>query len=298
MQQRSEGEIAGLADALLQIPKLAQLLPHLSILLHRKSVLAHHQHSLDAQRELGLHAEIAEHVGEHCAVEMLAQRLQILSRSRFREFSGVHHLEQFRVEVEARPNPLAQKFLALSEHDYQQRRQDEDDDERRHRRRKNEMVEQRVKNERDQQSKRSFPRFAHNPENRRRAAVHDRRSESAHDPQRGRRIRERREKIKILRKRETGADCKSANRRIDEKSDAPRANHPQNRDRFQELLDRRRSVACQRSSRHPDPQQPVIDQKAYGGDDDAGDNQLEKRTQTDEFVAVEVEKAEKKKRNG
>ena len=106
---------AGTADAALEVVQLVELGPRLWVELGLHPVLAHQQDALGQHLELEVQAQVAEHVGHDLAAEMAAQRLQVLSEVRAAEVLGVDQLEQARIGVEVRAQPVADRAFAAPE---------------------------------------------------------------------------------------------------------------------------------------------------------------------------------------
>ena len=148
-----------------------------------------------------------------------------------------------------------------------------------------------------QPSERDTPRFGDDRENRRRAAVHHCSSKSTNHPERRRRVGQPGKIVEILGEREAGADREGVNRGIDQKSNAARPQHDQNRNRLERFLDRRRDEARQHSTIEPHLQQPVIQSKPDDRNDAAVKNELHNGGEAHQLEAVEIEKAQQKQRD-
>ena len=80
------------------------------------------------------------------------------------------------------------------------------------------------------------PREAQHREERRGAAVHDRRAEAAHDPDAQARLRRLVQVVEVLDQREARADGEAEDRRVDEEADAVHADQGDDDQRLEEFL--------------------------------------------------------------
>src|SRR5205807_1405644 len=122
--QRAQCEHAGLAYGALELRELREPVARLGVdrrLVH--AALAQQQYAFGAQRELPVQSQAAQHVRQVLAAEARAQRLQVATAVAVEEPTGIDRLQQLHVGVEVGIEPVAQRALAVPEHEVDQERQ-------------------------------------------------------------------------------------------------------------------------------------------------------------------------------
>ena len=205
-------------------------------------------------------------------------------------------MQQLDIEIEPGADPFARGAIAAIEDGEDEERQHQQQQRRRDERRDEQVVVGRVHDDGDRPAghdgkKRPLgfavgDRFREHRDHRRRRAVQDSGSQSAHDPQRHRRIADIAKIAEVLEDREAGAHGEALHRRIDHEADTPPENEERDEERLRGFLGDRRNVTGQDVEVDRRGDQPYMDGFAHDGADHAVDQCQRHRRGPDQLEAV------------
>src|SRR6267378_8401660 len=106
MEQRSERELSGLADAFLQVFQLGEFLRKFGTGWRIEAAAPHHQHSLRPDGQFGMKPNQADHIDDNLTAELLLQRLEIVADFRLRDVAARDDVKKLQVSVKSHPQPF------------------------------------------------------------------------------------------------------------------------------------------------------------------------------------------------